>query len=158
MNSRLDELNQLYRKKLEQAADTPPAVLVLDSNWRAMIELNKQMCSIQTDMLRTLSALMTREDMDKYRQALRAEQVQTVSECRMIQQNMAELTETTMAMLTKQTAELSSLAGNLSEKYSSLLKESAENERRSRQKWLLAVLISQVCWMALSVILGLWFQ
>lgn len=155
MNSRLDELNQLYSKELQQAADTPPAVIVLDSNWRAMIELNKKLCSTQTEMLCTLSELMTREDMDKYRQSLRAEQKQAVEQCREIGQTTAEQTAAAMSELKASAKQLSALAGSLSEKCSSLLKEHALQERRSRRKWLLTVLISQICWMVFSVALAL---
>ena len=153
MSSRLDELNQMYSKELEQAADTPPAVIVLDSNWRAMIELNRQLCSTQTEMLRALSGLMTKEEMDKYRQSLRAEQKQAVEQCREIGQTTAEQTAAAISTLKQQAAYLEKLAGNLSEKCSSQLKEHAEQERRIRRKWLLAVLISQGCWMVLSAVL-----
>ncbi len=99
MSSRLDELNQMYSKELEQAADTPPAVIVLDSNWRALLELNRQLCGAQTEMLRTLSGLMTKEEMDKYRQSLRAEQKQAVEQCREIGQTTAEQTAAAMSEL-----------------------------------------------------------
>ena len=155
MNSRLDELNQMYSKELEQAADTPPAVIVLDSNWRAMIELNKQLCGVQTEMLCTLSELMTREDMEQYRQTLRSEQMQTVEQCREVGQTTAEQKATAISSLTQQTAAIEQLAGSLSERSSSLLKEHAAQERRSRRKWLLTVLISQGCWMVLSAVLAL---
>ena len=155
MSSRLDELNQLYSKELEQAADSPPAVIVLDSNWRALLELNKQLCGVQTEMLCTLSELMTREDMEQYRQTLRSEQMQTVEQCREIGQTTAEQTAAAISSLTQQTAAIEQLAGSLSERSSSLLKEHATQERRSRRKWLLAVLISQICWMVLSAALAL---
>lgn len=51
MSSRLDELNQMYNKELSAAADTQPTVLVLDSNWRALIELNRQMSQEQLEIL-----------------------------------------------------------------------------------------------------------
>ena len=155
MNSRLDELNQLYSKKLEQAADTPPAVIVLDSNWRALLELNRQLCSTQAEMLRTLAGLMTREDMEQYRQSLRAEQMQTVQTCQEIGQTTAEQTAAAMSELKASAKQLSALAGSLTERSSSLLKEHAAQERRSRRKWLLTVLISQRCWMVLSAVLAL---
>ena len=155
MSSRLDELNQMYSKELEQAADTPPAVIVLDSNWRALLELNRQLCGAQTEMLRTLSGLMTKEEMDKYRQSLRAEQKQAVEQCREIGQTTAEQTAAAMSELKASAKQLSALAGSLSERSSSLLKEHAEQERRSRRKWLLTVLISQGCWMVLSAVLAL---
>ena len=155
MSSRLDELNQLYSKELEQAADTPPAVIVLDSNWRALLELNKQLCGVQTEMLCILSELMTREDMEQYRQTLRSEQMQTVEQCREIGQTTAEQTAAAISSLTQQTAAIEQLAGSLSERSYSLLKEHAAQERRSRRKWLLTVLISQGCWMVLSAVLAL---
>ena len=153
MSSRLDELNQMYSKELEQAADTPPAVIVLDSNWRALLELNRQLCGAQTEMLRTLSGLMTKEEMDKYRQSLRAEQKQAVGQCVEIGQTTAEQTAAAMSELKASAKQLSALAGSLSERSSSLLKEHAAQERRSRRKWLLTVLITQGGWMVLSAVL-----
>ncbi|SEL55627.1 hypothetical protein SAMN02910353_02876 [Ruminococcus sp. YRD2003] len=38
MNSKQEELQQMYDKELSAAADTQPTVVVLDSNWRALIE------------------------------------------------------------------------------------------------------------------------
>ena len=155
MNSKLDELNRMYEKELEQAADTPPAVIVLDSNWQAMIGLSRQLCAVQMEMLRTLSGLMTREDMDSYRQSLRTEQMQAVEQCREIGRTTAEQTAAAINALKQQAADMEKLAGSLSERSSSQLQVHAAQERRSRQKWLMVVLISQICWMVLSAVLAL---
>lgn len=153
MSSKLEELKQMYSKELKQAEDTPPATLVLDSNWKALLELNQQMGVTQMNILEMLSALMLKEDMDKYLQELHSGQLQILRQCKTIQETTAAQTQSALPQLTEQTKELSLQAGKLSEKYSSLLKELEENERRNKKKWLRAILISQVCWMVLSMIL-----
>ena len=49
MNSKQEELQQMYDKELSAAADTQPTVLVLDSNWRALIALNNEMAQAQIE-------------------------------------------------------------------------------------------------------------
>ena len=57
----------MYDKELSAAADTQPTVVVLDSNWRALIELNKLMSQEQLEILTGLSVLATKADTEQVR-------------------------------------------------------------------------------------------
>lgn len=74
MNSKQEELQQMYDKELSAAADTQPTVVVLDSNWRALIELNKLMSQEQLEILTRLSVLATKADTEQVLKTVRSEQ------------------------------------------------------------------------------------
>ena len=150
MSSRLDELNQMYNKELSQAADATPAVLVLDSNWRALIELNRQMSQEQLEILQTLSVLATKAETEQMLKTVRSEQRATIETCLELLNQAAELSETTEAQLEKATADLSSQAGKLSEEYGSKLKELDEYKHRLSLKVAKWIVVSQSVLIALS--------
>ena len=131
----LDELKKLNSRDLTAAGEGERHITLTDRNWTAVLRLLGRMCSTQDAILATLDVLLTRQDAEAL--------------LRQIEQT----TQTQLDDLNAEADAFAQQAGNLSEKYSSLLKESEESERRNRKKWLRAILISQVCWMVLSVIL-----
>ena len=158
MNSKQEELQQMYDKELSAAADTQPTVVVLDSNWRALIELNKLMSQEQLEILTRLSVLATKADTEQVLKTVRSEQRDTIATCRELLNQAEELSETATAQLEKATADLSSQAGKLSEEYGSKLKELDEYKHKLRSKAVKWIVISQSVLIALSAALQLWLR
>ena len=158
MSSRSEELEQMYNKELSAAADAPPAVLVLDSNWRALIELNRQMSQEQLEILQTLSVLATKSETEQVLKTVRSEQRATIETCRELLNQSAELSETAAAQLEKATADLSSQAGKLNEQYGSKLKELDEYKHKLRLRVAKWIVVSQSILIALSAALQLWLR
>ena len=158
VNSKQEELQQMYDKELSAAADTQPTVLVLDSNWRALIELNKLMSQEQLEILSRLSVLATKADTEQVLKTIRSEQRDTIATCRELLNQAAELSETARTQLEKATADLSSQAGKLNEEYGSKLKELDEYKHRLSLKAAKWIVISQSVLIALSAALQLWLR
>ena len=158
MSSRQEELQQMYDKELSAAADTQPTVVVLDSNWRALIELNKLMSQEQLEILQTLSILSTKAETEQVLKTVRYEQRDTIATCQKLLIQAAELSETAMAQLEKATADLSSQAGKLNEEYGSKLKELDEYKHKLSLKMLRWIIVSQSVLIALSAALQLWLR
>ncbi len=158
MNSKQEELQQMYDKELSEAADTQPTVVVLDSNWRALIELKKLMSQEQLEILTRLSVLATKAETEQVLKTVRFEQRDTIATCRELLNQAAELSETAMAQLEKATADLSSQAGKLNEEYGLKLKELDEYKHKLRSKAVKWIVISQSVLIALSVALQLWLR
>ena len=158
MSSRQEELQQMYDKELSAAADTQPTVVVLDSNWRALIELNKLMSQEQLEILQTLSILSTKAETEQVLKTVRYEQRETIATCQKLLIQAAELSETAMAQLEKATADLSSQAGKLNEEYGSKLKELDEYKHKLSLKMLRWIIVSQSVLIALSAALQLWLR
>ena len=158
MNSKQEELQQMYDKELSAAADTQPTVVVLDSNWRALIELNKLMSQEQLEILTRLSVLATKADTEQVLKTVRSEQRDTIATCQKLLNQAAELSETATAQLEKATADLSSQAGKLNEEYGLKLKELDEYKHRLRSKAAKWIVISQSVLIALSAALQLWLR
>lgn len=158
MNSKQEELQQMYDKELSEAADTQPTVVVLDSNWRALIELKKLMSQEQLEILTRLSVLATKADTEQVLKTVRSEQRDTIATCRELLNQAAELSETAMAQLEKATADLSSQAGKLNEEYGLKLKELDEYKHKLRSKAVKWIVISQSVLIALSAALQLWLR
>ena len=158
MSSRQEELQQMYDKELSAAADTQPTVVVLDSNWRALIALNKEMAQEQLEILQTLSILSTKAEIEQVLKTVRSEQRDTIATCQKLLNQAAELSETATAQLEKATADLSSQAGKLNEEYGSKLKELDEYKHRLRSRAVKWIVISQSVLIALSAALQLWLR
>lgn len=158
MNSKQEELQQMYDKELSAAADTQPTVVVLDSNWRALIELNKLMSQEQLEILTRLSVLATKADTEQVLKTVRSEQRDTIATCRELLNQAEELSETATAQLEKATADLSSQAGKLNEEYGSKLKELDEYKHKLRLKVAKWIVVSQSVLIALSAALQLWLH
>lgn len=158
MNSKQEELQQMYDKELSAAADTQPTVVVLDSNWRALIELNKLMSQEQLEILTRLSVLATKAETEQVLKTVRSEQRNTIATCRELLNQAEELSETATAQLEKATADLSSQAGNLNEEYGLKLKELDVYKYRLRSKAAKWIVISQSVLIALSAALQLWLR
>ena len=158
MNSKYDELEQIYNKELSAAADTQPTVLVLDSNWRALIELNRQMSQEQLNILSRLSTLSTKAETEQVLKTVRSEQRATIETCRELLNQAAELSETAAARLEKATADLSSQAGKLNVQYGSKLKEFDEYKHKLSLKVVKWIVVSQSVLIALSAALQLWLR
>ena len=158
MNSKQEELQQMYDKELSAAADTQPTVVVLDSNWRALIELNKLMSQEQLEILTRLSVLATKADTEQVLKTVRSEQRDTIATCQKLLNQAAELSETATAQLEKATADLSSQAGKLNEEYGSKLKELDEYKHRLSLKVAKWIIVSQSVLIALSTALQLWLR
>ena len=158
MNSKQEELQQMYDKELSAAADTQPTVVVLDSNWRALIELNKLMSQEQLEILTRLSVLATKAETEQVLKTVHSEQRDTIATCRELLNQAAELSETATAQLEKATADLSSQAGKLNEEYGLKLKELDEYKHRLSLKVAKWIVISQSVLIALSVALQLWLR
>ena len=158
MSSRLDELNQIYNKELSAAADTQPTVLVLDSNWRALIELNRQMSQEQLEILQTLSMLSTKTEIEQVLKTVRSEQRDTIATCQKLLDQTSETATLAVEQLKKATADLSSQAGKLNEQYGSKLKELNEYKHRLSLKIVKWIVISQSVLIALSAALQLWLR
>ena len=158
MNSKQEELQQMYDKELSAASDTQPTVLVLDSNWRALIELNRLMSQEQLEILTRLSVLATKAETEQVLKTVRSEQRDTIATCRELLNQAEELSETATAQLEKATADLSSQAGKLNEEYGLKLKELDEYKHRLRLKAAKWIVISQSVLIALSAALQLWLR
>ena len=158
MNSKQEELQQMYDKELSAAADTQPTVVVLDSNWRALIELNKLMSQEQLEILTRLSVLATKAETEQVLKTVRSEQRDTIATCRELLNQAEELSETATAQLEKATADLSSQAGKLNEEYGLKMKELDEYKHRLRLKVAKWIVISQSVLIALSAALQLWLR
>ena len=158
MNSKQEELQQMYDKELSAAADTQPTVVVLDSNWRALIELNRLMSQEQLEILTRLSALATKAETEQVLKTVRSEQRDTIATCQELLNQAAELSETAAAQLEKATADLSSQAGKLNEEYGLKMKELDEYKHRLRLKVAKWIVISQSVLIALSAALQLWLR
>ena len=158
MNSKQEELQHMYDKELSAASDTQPTVLVLDSNWRALIELNKLMSQEQLEILTRLSVLATKAETEQVLKTVRSEQRDTIATCQKLLNQAAELSETATAQLEKATADLSSQAGKLNEEYGSKLKELDEYKHKLRSKAVKWIVISQLVLIALSAALQLWLR
>jgi hypothetical protein len=148
----------MYNKELSAAADTQPTVVVLDSNWRALIELNKAMSQEQLDILSRLSTLSTKAETEQVLKTIRSEQRDTIATCRELLNQATVLSETAAAQLKKATADLSSQAGKLNEEYGSKLKELDEYKHKLRLKAAKWIVISQSVLIALSAALQLWLR
>ena len=158
MNSKQEELQQMNNKELSAAEETQPAVLVLDANWRALIDLNKLMAQEQLEILSRLSALSTKAETEQVLKTVRSEQRDTIVTCQELLNQAAELSETATAQLEKATADLSSQAGKLNEQYGLKLKELDEYKRRLSLKVAKWIVISQSVLIALSTALQLWLR
>ena len=158
MNSKQEELQQMYDKELSAAADTQPTVVVLDSNWRALIELNKLMSQEQLEILSRLSVLATKSETEQVLKTVRSEQRDTIATCRELLNQVEKLSKTATAQLEKATADLVSQAGKLNEEYGSKLKELDEYKHKLRLKVAKWIVISQSVLIALSAALQLWLR
>ncbi len=158
MNSKQEELQQMYDKELSAAADTQPTVLVLDSNWRALIELNKLMSQEQLEILQTLSMLSTKVETEQVLKTVHSEQRATIETCRELLDQMSETTTLATEQLKKATADLSSQAGKLNEEYGSKLKELDEYKHKLSLKVVKWIVVSQSVLIALSAALQLWLR
>ena len=158
VNSKQEELQQMYDKELSAAADTQPTVVVLDSNWRALIELNRQMSQEQLEILQTLSILATKAETEQVLKTVRSEQRDTIATCRELLDQMSETTTLATEQLKKSTADLSSQAGKLNEKYGLKLKELDEYKHKLSLKVVKWIVISQSVLIALSAALQLWLR
>lgn len=158
MNSKLDELNQQYNRALTTAADTPPATLVLDENWKALIEVSRKLCQEQVKMIGILSQVMTAKDMNHCLEMMQSEQAETVRTCRSIQQETAQEMQTAAGHLRTEADTLCKQAGRLNEQFSLVLKELDSCKHRLMHRTIQAVLISQVLLLILSAGLQLWLR
>ena len=158
MNSKQEELQQMYDKELSAAADTQPTVVVLDSNWRALIELNKLMSQEQLEILTRLSVLSTKAETEQVLKTVRSEQRNTIATCQELLDQTSENTTLAVEQLKKATADLSSQAGKLNEEYGSKLKELDEYKHRLRLKVAKWIVISQSVLIVLSAALQLWLR
>ena len=113
MNSRLDELKQMYSKEITAAADVPPTVIVLDSNWRALIELNKQMSQEQLEILQKLSELSTKAETEAFMKTVRSEQRATIMTCQELIDQMSETATLAVMKMEKSVEQLQLQAGKL---------------------------------------------
>ena len=152
MSSRSEELEQMYNKELSQAADVPPTVLVLDSNWRALIELNKLMSQEQLEILTRLSVLATKAETEQVLKTVRSEQRDTIATCQELLDQTSENTTLAVEQMKKATADLVSQAGKLNEQYGSKLKELDEFKHKLSLKMLRWIVVSQSVLIALSVV------
>ena len=158
MNSKQEELQQMYDKELSAAADTQPTVVVLDSNWRALIELNKLMSQEQLEILQTLSVLSTKAETEQVLKTARSEQRNTIATCQELLNQTSETASLAVEQLKKATADLSSQAGKLNEEYGLKLKELDEYTHRLRSKVAKWIVISQSVLIALLAALQLWLR
>ena len=158
MSSRQEELQQIYDKELSAAADTQPTVVVLDSNWRALIELNKLMSQEQLEILQTLSVLSTKAETEQVLKTVRSEQKNTIATCRDLLDQTSENTTLAIEQLKKATADLSSQAGKLNEQTLSQLKCSDEQNRKRGFRLLTAVAVIELLHLISSAALLLWLR
>ena len=158
MNSKQEELKQMYDKELSAAEKTQPAVLVLDANWRALINLNKLMVQEQLEILQTLSVLSTKAETEQVLKTVRSEQRNTIATCQELLDQTSETTTLAVEELKKATADLSTQAGRLNEQYGLKLKELDEYKHRLSVKVVKWIVISQSVLIALSAALLLWLR
>jgi hypothetical protein len=158
MSSKQEELQQMYDKELSAAEETQPAVLVLDANWRALINLNKLMVQEQLEILQTLSVLSTKAETEQVLKTVRSEQRNTIATCQELLDQTSENTTLAVEQMKKATADLVSQAGKLNEQYGSKLKELDKYKHRLSLKVVKWIVISQSVLIALSAALQLWLR
>ena len=158
MNSKQEELQQMYDKELSAASDTQPTVLVLDSNWRALIELNKLMSQEQLEILTRLSVLATKAETEQVLKTVRSEQRDTIASCRELLDQTSETATLAVEQLKKSTADLSSQAGKLNEQFSTQTKQLEEFKHKLKVKLWTVVLTSLVGLASLLTALGFWLR
>ena len=92
--------------------DTSQAMIVLDSNWKALVGLTKLTLDMQAEILETMSELLTREDTQYLLKKIEQSSEQALSEQR------------------KALQDLVSQAGKLNEQYSSQMTQLEESKHK----------------------------
>ena len=112
----------------------------------------------QLEILQTLSILATKAETEQVLKTVRSEQRDTIATCRELLDQMSETTTLATEQLKKSTADLSSQAGKLNEKYGLKLKELDEYKHKLSLKVVKWIVISQSVLIALSAALQLWLR
>ena len=140
MNSRLEEMRRVSQENVEKALDTSKATLVFDSNWKALIGLTKQTLDTQTEILETMSDLLTREDTQYLLKKIEQSSEQALTEQRKALQDMVKQ------------------AGKLNEQFSTQTKQLEEFKHKLKARMWVVILASQVSLALLLSALGLWLR
>lgn len=155
MSSKLEMLKQQYDKDITTAADTPPAVIVLDENWKGLLELNGKMCNTMLSILEAQSELLTREELQDLLVEVQSDEDTTIAQCMKIYDQIKEYAQKSITEVKDSTKALSSQAGRLNELYSSKMKMLDEYRRKFELRMLKITLISQLILGALFTVLAL---
>ena len=155
MSSKLEKLKQQYDKDITTAADTPPAVLVLDENWKGLLELNGKMCSTMLSILEAQSELLTREETEQIFEYLKQIGDCTVAQYREVFKQVQEHAQKSITEVKDTTKALSLQAGRLRDQAYSEMQKLEEYRRSFEQRMLKITLISQLILGALFTVLEL---
>ena len=140
MNSKLEEMRRVSQENVEKALDTSKATLVFDSNWKALIGLTKQTLDTQTEILETMSDLLTREDTQYLLKKIGQSSEQALTEQR------------------KALQDIVSQAGKLNEQFSTQTKQLEEFKHKLTVRMWVVITVSQVSLALLLSGLGLWLR
>ena len=140
MNSRLEEMRRASQESAEKALDTSRATLVFDSNWKALIGLNKQTSDTQVEILETMLELLTKEDTQYLLRKIEQSSERSLSEQR------------------KALRDMVSQAGKLNEQFSTQTKQLEEFRHKLKVRLWAVIIASQVSLALLLSALGLWLR
>lgn len=140
MNSKLEEMKRASQERVEKALDTSQAMIVLDSNWKALVGLTKLTSDTQVEILEMQSKLMCRSEMQGLLNKIEQSSEQTLTEQR------------------KALQDLVSQAGKLNEQFSTQMKQLEEFKHKLKVKLWTVVLTSLVGLALLLTALGFWLR
>ena len=140
MNSRLEEMRRASQESVEKALDTSQAMIVLDSNCKALVGLTKQPSDTQAEILEMQSELMRRSEMQDLLNKIEQSSEQTLTEQR------------------KALSDLVSQAGKLNEQFCSQTKQLEEFKHKLKITMWKIVLASYAGLVLLQTALHFWLR
>ena len=140
MNSRLEDMRRASQERVEKALDTSQAMIVLDSNWKALVGLTKQTSDTQAEILEMQSYLMRRSEMQGLLNKIEQSSEQALTEQR------------------KALQDLVSQAGKLNEQFSTQMKQLEELKHKLKVKLWTVVVTSQASLALLLTALRCWLS
>ena len=133
-------MKRASQDSVEKALDTSQAMIVLDSNWKALVGLTKLTLDMQAEILETMSELLTREDTQYLLKKIEQSSEQALSEQR------------------KALQDLVSQAGKLNVQFSTQMKQLEESKHKLKVKLWTLVLVSQGILVLLQTALHFWLR
>ena len=140
MNSKLEEMKRVSQERVEKALDTSQAMIVLDSNWKALVGLTKLTSDTQAEILEMQSSLMQRAEMNYLSNRIDENSRKVISEQR------------------KALQDLVSQAGKLNEQFSTQMKQLEESKHKLKVAMWKIVLASYAGLVLLQTALHFWLR
>ena len=140
MNSKLEEMKRVSQERVEKALDTSQAMIVLDSNWKALVGLTKLTSDTQAEILEMQSSLMQRAEMNYLITRIDENSRKVISEQRKVLQDLV------------------SQAGKLNEQFSTQMKQLEESKHKLKVTMWKIVLASYAGLALLQTALHFWLR